>query len=165
MDILLEGGATVTSLWNSGMCRSRVRFHLGAGKYYRHWQIRSNDGVRFVDPATQWLLLRGCILRNRHREAERIYQGSAKRVCAWVDCQSVEIFPASQTLLTSQGWAQISFNPRLHPCWVNEQLHRIDGEAFDCIVSRDRYLYTPAPTMRHAGLSKGHERQREDMPT
>lgn len=92
---------------------NRVRFHLGAGKHFGHWQIRSGDRVEYVDPATASLVMRGCRLVNAPRVAKRIHAGAHKTPCAWIECERVESRPSQA--VTGEV---VRYNPRVAPNWT-----------------------------------------------
>jgi hypothetical protein len=116
----------------------RVRFHLGRGKHYRQWQIRHADGrVEYHDPDAVSLCMHGCRLRNQRGTARRIHGGDDKKVCAWVEADSVQV---GRHITVGPGWRQITFNPRVAPHWRDERGGDIDGWQFAAVVSRGRNL-------------------------
>jgi hypothetical protein len=95
------------------MKKIRVRFHLAAGKHYKHWQIRYPNGdIQYVNPSEQNMLLHGCQLKNRKGTAKRIHEGGEKVVCAWVECDWI------QNVFMSDRGTPISYNPRVTPNWM-----------------------------------------------
>ena len=41
----------------------KVRFHLGRGEHFMHWQVKSDEGVvSYVDPQDNQLAMLGCKL-------------------------------------------------------------------------------------------------------
>lgn len=52
-----------------------IRFHLASGKHFRHWQVKGVGQVRYYDPASVSLLMRGCRLHNRRASADKINRG------------------------------------------------------------------------------------------
>lgn len=105
----------------------RVRFHLGAGKHYMHWQVRSSNGeVRFYDPETTRLQLWGCVLNRQPSAAKRIYLGvSHKTVCAWISCSdftaySIDDKTPPATIHLGNRLA-LRFNPHYNERWLLKQ--------------------------------------------
>ena len=93
--------------------RVRVRFHLGAGEHFKHWKITYPNGdYQFINPEKQNMIFHDCKLRVQKKTAERIYAGGEKVVCAWIECDWVQMLD-----LTSTG-QPLSFNPRVTPHWV-----------------------------------------------
>ena len=98
-----------------------VRFHLAEGKHKNHWQIKRGKEVTYLDPAQVSLLMKGCVLKNRPTLARRIFEGDNKDVCAWVQCEDVQVLPVLKNL---EG-LRIEYNPRVAPYW------RIEGSPGD----------------------------------
>lgn len=95
------------------MKKTRVRFHLGAGKHFMHWQIRYPNGdIQYVDPSEHNMLLHGCQLKNRKGTAKRIHEGGEKVVCAWVECDWI------QMVFWSSKGTPLTYNPRVRPNWM-----------------------------------------------
>lgn len=92
--------------------KTKVRFHLGAGQYFMHWQITYPNGdIQYVDPNKQNMVFHGCQLRNRPKTAQRIHDGGEKVVCAWIECDWIQMLH-----WTSKG-EPVSYNPRISPHW------------------------------------------------
>lgn len=125
-----------------GMSMIRVRFHLGRGKHYQHWQIRHPDGrVEYADPGKVCLYLGGCRLRNHRSTAKRIHAGADKKVCAWVDARYASILPihAGESAARLPG-ESLAFNPRVAPHWTDSEGRDIDGMEYDSIATIGRSL-------------------------
>lgn len=121
----------------------RVRFHLGKGEHYRHWQVRHPDGTKtYHDPETTTLVMHGCYLRNSRRIADRIHAGANKSVCAWVLCRTVqaEAVPPSDSPVEFDPM-RVQFNPRVLPHWHDRHGTDLDGTEFRAIVSWNRDLF------------------------
>lgn len=124
----------------------RVRFHLGAGKHYMHWQVRSSNGeVRFYDPETTRLRLWSCLLKRQPKAARLIYlQQSRKTVCAWIFCSDFRAYRVDdKTPPTTVDLGQrpaLRFNPRDNPCWLMRQStsdcwHTVDDDSYFSHIS------------------------------
>ena len=93
----------------------KVRFHLGKGDHYMHWQIKYPNGDKaYYNPNTTYLVLDGCQLHNYEKAAEKIHNGADKTVCAWICCDEVRT-----KFITDKG-IPVSYNPRVHPNWMCE---------------------------------------------
>ena len=118
----------------------KVRFHLATGKNFMKWQIRElvkgeKDIVAFHDPNKVSLRLKNCKLHNQSNTANKIYEGANKTVCAWIECDSVEIEQAT----TSEN-TRVSYNPRVSPHWIiNEK--NVDNIEVNEIISSNKSLY------------------------
>ena len=120
---------------------NRVRFHLGAGPHYMQWQISTLDGdKRYVSPTYHQIVMKGCRLRSRRKAAEQIHQGANKSVCAWVECQEIEICPAAPSAGDS---SQIHYNPRVAPHWVDDN-QDADGRTYPLLHTNGRGIFRPA---------------------
>jgi hypothetical protein len=97
----------------------KVRFHLGRGQHFRHWQVCSRHGVEYFDPDLVRLTLLDCRLVNQRRLAERIWLGAPKGVCAWVQCRQFLVVPEDTYVGTEWVEREIQFNPRLRPYWCD----------------------------------------------
>lgn len=67
----------------------KVRFHLGRGEHYRHWQIRGGVGqVWHYDPGVYNLFLSGCTLISQQGAAQKVLKSGKKDVCGWILCET-----------------------------------------------------------------------------
>ena len=123
----------------------QVRFHLGAGEHYAHWQIknRETDDVVYYDPSKVQLILYECELRNNVKTANKICNGeSNKTVCAWVRCKTYAV-NTGEPLSVRLG-SFLNYNPRHRPFWTGEKHGTdisIDGETLEDIVSSGKSLF------------------------
>lgn len=121
----------------------KVRFHLGAGRFYNHWQIKFSKGfaesVRYVDPNSPFMqiVMTNCLLKNRKPTAESIFNGSNKTVCAWIQCESAKAECQPKVKLIEE----IFYNPRIAPYWRNSNGDNIDGYNFDLLVTKNKSVY------------------------
>lgn len=114
----------------------KVRFHLGAGRHHMHWQVRGPSGVDYYDPDLRSLVLRGCVLKNRRKVAERVHRSKRRDVCGHVLCESVEAVAP----LPPAG-AIVHFDPKVAPHWTVEgEDGTQDGREFPVLVSSGRRL-------------------------
>jgi len=115
----------------------KVRFHLGRGQNYKKWQVASLDGAAvYFDPETTKLKLINCKLKNNKNVSRKIFEGQNKMVCAWVECEEIQINPNSNTIKN-----KISYNPKKAPYWCDESGADIDNQKFDMIFSEGNALY------------------------
>lgn len=111
----------------------KVRFHLGAGEHFQHWQVtnKATGEVAYYDPSVTRLQMSDATLRNQPGTARKIHQGANKSVCAWIDCKSVLVVPLGEALMRSCELAldtfviagtplpTVRFNPKVAPHWVD----------------------------------------------
>jgi hypothetical protein len=116
----------------------RVRFHLGRGENYMHWQVKDCLGnVYYLDPDKWYLTMEACKLKNVGTAAIKIYEGSNKTVCAWVECESVF---ATKRPPHDRFNTEVSFNPRTLPYWICEG-ENVDNEKYVTVRSAGRKLF------------------------
>lgn len=121
----------------------KVRFHLGRGKNFMKWQISSPSGkVEYYNPTETQLTLKGCVLKNSKKVAEKIFNGGEKVVCAWVLCEDIEINTLGNFIQADNKDQsnKVRYNPRVKPNWVYGGVV-VDGYKFDKLVSVDMGLY------------------------
>ena len=118
----------------------KVRFNLSAGQHFMQWQVKLYDRVRYYDPSSVTLVLHNCKLKNHAKTAQRIHAGENKSVCAWIECDHVEILDPIE-----QSTFPICYNPKKKPYWtdVSGRLN-LDNLEFIKIVSTGRQLFMPA---------------------
>ena len=93
--------------------RIKLRFNLGKGKNYMHWQITYPNGVKeYLHPDDTNMVLYGCELKNNKKTAQKIYSGEHKTVCAWILCDNIEMIDS-----TKEG-ETIRYNPKIIPNWT-----------------------------------------------
>ena len=109
----------------------KIRFNLGKGENFQKWRITDNTNNEsfYLAPENFCLTLVKCTLRNQKGAAERIYEGSNKTVCAWIDCE--DILASSPTEVEGE---LISYNPRKAPYWTQEDKN-VDGKKFDKLLT------------------------------
>jgi len=121
----------------------KVRFHLAKGVNFMKWQVTSPSGnIEYFDPIDTQLTLKGCVLKNSKKVAEKIFKGGEKVVCAWVLCEEIVIDclgPFVQADNKDQS-NRVRYNPRVTPNWVFDGVV-VDGYKFEQLVSVDRGLY------------------------
>jgi len=73
-----------------------VRFHLGRGENYLHWQVKAMCGRKilqefYYNPAQYQLEMIGCKLVNKVNKAKKVHAAGKKDVSGWVKCDEVMI--------------------------------------------------------------------------
>lgn len=120
----------------------QVRFHLAAGENFMKWQVRNGDEVKYYDPETTTLSMYFCDLINHRRAAEKIFSGANKDVCAWLNCDRVDVYtPPLEMDYFRRIHTPISYNPRKAPYWVNSLNDNIDGDRYFNIITDGRKLF------------------------
>lgn len=100
----------------------KVRFHLGAGKHFKHWQIRSECGVSYYWPIEVQLFLFGCVLKSNKKKAYKVYAEQVRDVCGWVEAETirVEAMTFAYEPIPVEGLPRISYDPKVTPYWKVE---------------------------------------------
>jgi hypothetical protein len=117
----------------------KVRFHLANGENYRKWQVKVGSEVNYYDPESTRIVMKECKLRNSKKIAIQINQGTNKTVCAWIECQDLEI----QTVKEELSSSAITYNPRVQPNWV-ENGKDVDNERYQVLYTNGRGVYRPS---------------------
>lgn len=128
----------------------KVRFHLGRGKNFMKWQVTSNlntgDGtgakhvVSYVNPQENQLAMLGCKLSLQPTAAQKIHDGANKTVCAWIECESVQVLEVNRLKPNEQDY-RIKFNPRQSPNWTDGYNNIISGNEYEILFTNDRTLW------------------------
>lgn len=128
----------------------KVRFHLGRGKNFMKWQVTSNlntgDGtgakhvVSYVNPQENQLAMLGCKLSLQPTAAQKIHDGANKTVCAWIECESVQVLEVNRLKPNEQDY-RIKFNPRQSPNWTDGYNNVVSGNEYEILFTNDRTLW------------------------
>lgn len=127
--------------------RYRVRFHLGKGPHFGHWQVTKFccDGrktVEYYDPKTTRMWLFGARLCNQQATARKIHAGAHKKVCAWIQARHVAISEQSSfDNFQPHRFQAIRFNPKIQPNWIDGQGSNLDGKRFDRLFTLHTGVY------------------------
>lgn len=125
------------------MRRYKVRFHLAQGEHFMHWQVNDTlkETIQYYNPNDVQLVMLDCKLVNRKATALRINQGANKQVCAWVECDRLEVLKADWLLPESKG-NPLHFNPRVAPHWYSFTTSQdFDGFGFHALFTIDKQIH------------------------
>jgi len=133
----------------------KVRVHLGRGKNFMKWQVTSNlntgDGtgakhvVSYVNPQENQLAMLGCKLSLQPTAAQKIHDGANKTVCAWIECESVQVLEVNRLKPNEQDY-RIKFNPRQNPEWTDGYNNVVSGNEYEILFTNDRTLWVVGET-------------------
>lgn len=126
--------------------RFQVRFHLGRGANYMCWQVKDNrnKGIEYYAPSTCSLELTNCTLRNSPSTAMRIYNGNAKTVCAWIECDMVDVNYKKDPSFTRppiKNMDKYKYNPKKHMHWFTKRNNNADDKNLKKMHTNNRSLY------------------------
>jgi len=126
----------------------KVRFHLGAGKYHRYWQVITPDGDRnYYDPQEVNLVMRNARLHNNCKVARQIHGGRNKTVCAWIKCDDLEVITIMSYLFDKSPIEEVtkkeklSYNPRKSPHWL-ENGKNVDFKRYKLLFTDTDAVFT-----------------------
>jgi hypothetical protein len=102
-----------------------VRFHLGGGKHYMHWQLKIKKGsetveVCYFDPAEYQLEMKGCRLVNQPNKAKKVHEAGVHDVSGWVRCEEMMLRKEYHPILPVDNLEKLFYNPIRDPYWRRE---------------------------------------------
>ena len=102
-----------------------VRFHLGKGDHYLHWQVKVKQGsktidVYYYDPKEYQLEMRGCRLINKVNKAKKVHEAGVKDVAGWVRCDEVMLRKEHFSVLPVDNLERVFYNPIKDIHWRRE---------------------------------------------
>jgi len=103
----------------------KVRFHLGRGPHYKHWQItdlKDKDvQIEYFDPYRYQLFMTDCELVCNEKTANRVYARGVKDVCGWIRCGRLYVSDYSLPPGTNvDSLVRVKFNPLVKTHWELE---------------------------------------------
>lgn len=126
----------------------RVRFNLGRGEYFKTWKVEQKsptgkwEKVEYYNTQAFSILLKGCKLHNGKDTAEKIFNGSNKSVCAWIECISFQAAPSTGDVPRSP---QIKYDPKVAPYWRDLDGNNIDNLEIASLVTQGNQVYILKP--------------------
>lgn len=120
----------------------RIRFHLGVGEHFKHWQIKDmkTKDVLFINPHEFSLLINGAELVNYRWVAENIFSGQThKTVCSWIACDGYTIVDKPECNLLDED--ELRYNPRVNPYWTNTIDENLDGNSYSLLITNGNKVY------------------------
>jgi len=117
-----------------------IRFHLGAGKYYKFWQIRFGQVPVYHDPAKDGLVMYNCTLKNEKGTAQRVFATQKRDVCGYIRCTDYTSVPYDS--FNIEGCEELLYDPKIAPYWrsSNDTDNR-DGLVFPTLVTVGRRVF------------------------
>jgi hypothetical protein len=124
---------------------AEVRFHLGKGENFRHWQIKVMQGRKKVDeyyynPGHYQLVMIGCKLVNNLKKAKKVHKAGKKDVSGWVKCEEVQI----NNEIGIDNLEKLYYNPIRDPQWRRESdcgEFAWDDSQYATLITQDRQVY------------------------
>jgi hypothetical protein len=118
-----------------------VRFHLGAGEFYKHWQVKSKDEVIYYNPKDFRLIMSVCTLKNYRNKAEKVFSTQKRDVCGFVRCVMYYVFPYSDYSVHNYG-DELLYDPKVAPFWRKENSEEsYDNLQYDRMITFGRRIF------------------------
>lgn len=122
-----------------------VRFHLGRGPNYLHWQVKAMCGRKklqefYYDPAQYQLEMLGCKLVNKVNKAKKVHNAGVKDVSGWVECDEVII----NNEIDVDNLEKLYYNPIKDIRWRRESdcgEFAWDDYKFDTLITNGKKVY------------------------
>ena len=108
-----------------------------------HWQINDSlqETIQYYAPNEVQLVMLDCKLVNRKATALRINQGADKQVCAWVECDKLNVLKTNWTLSESIV-LPIYYNPRKSVHWNGGDFFpNMDGMGFNSLLTIGKQIH------------------------
>ena len=126
----------------------QVRFHLGAGQHYKHWQVKHYDGptllaTSYWNPDHYQILMAECQLANRPKKAEQVFNSQRRDVCGWIKCYSLVINKIDLCgVVDVDKMPMVVYDPKVQKHWHFEnQISDIDCKVFDRLITYGKRVY------------------------
>lgn len=117
----------------------KIRFNLGRGENFKKWKIVTpNKNVLYVNPNEVILCLEEATLKNIPSISTNIFNGANKRICAWIECEKMNIF--STMYLNDLQLSEVSYNPRICPNWLKNG-ENVDSNSFAKLITFKNKVY------------------------
>ena len=126
-----------------------VRFHLGGGANYMHWQLKIKQGsktveVSYYDPAEYQLEMRGCRLVNQPNKAKKVHAAGVHDVSGWVRCEELTLRQKFYPILPIDNLEKLYYNPIRDPFWRRESDNNEfiwDNSEYDTLITHGKQVY------------------------
>jgi hypothetical protein len=126
----------------------KVRFHLGAGQHFKHWQVSIMRGGKLSDtvyfnPDEYQLILFDCKLINRPSTAKSVFESQKRDVCGWIRCENLDVIDLFDgESMDIGGLPRLEFDPKLIPYWHHtNSSDSLDNYKFDRIITSGKKVY------------------------
>lgn len=122
-----------------------VRFHLGRGKNYLHWQVNLMQGRRRIDqsyynPNNCQIEMVGCKLVNKVNKAKKVHEAGVKDVAGWVQCEDVII----NNEIEIDNLEKLYYNPIRDIHWRRESddgEYDWDNSEYSTLITEGKQVY------------------------
>jgi len=123
-----------------------VRFHLLAGKHFKHWQIKTltkgkrEYEVSYYDPFQHQIIMFDCELHNEPKKARKVLETQSRDVCGRVRCREFSIISADNA--RTHDMRMVVYDPKVLAYWHYEnEIDNIDGTKFEELFAVGKRVY------------------------
>ena len=129
--------------------RYEVRFHLGRGAHFKHWQVKTYIGSRkvattFYDPDIFSLQMFDCSLYNNRRVAQKVKNSGSKDVCGWIKCKRVDVLKGDFMWEDYRSLERLYYNPINDIHWRrdgDDGTFNWDNSEYDSLITWNKNVY------------------------
>ena len=122
-----------------------VRFHLGRGENYMHWQVKAMCGRKklqefYYNPSQYQLEMLGCKLVNKVNKAKKVHAAGKKDVAGWVQCEDLMI----NNEIGIDNLERLYYNPIRDIHWRRESdcgEFAWDDSQYATLITQDKQVY------------------------
>ena len=122
-----------------------VRFHLGRGPNYLHWQVKAMCGRKklqefYYDPFYYQIEMVGCKLVNKVNKARKVHEAGVKDVAGWVQCNDVII----NNEIEIDNLEKLYYNPIRDVHWRRESddgEYAWDDSEYATLITNNKQVY------------------------
>ena len=122
-----------------------VRFHLGRGENYMHWQVKAMCGRKklqefYYDPFYYQIEMVGCKLVNKLNKAKKVHEAGVKDVAGWVECDDVII----NNEIEIDNLEKLYYNPIRDIHWRRESdsgEFAWDDSKYSTLITNNKQVY------------------------
>lgn len=120
----------------------KVRFHLGRGDHFMKWQVKHPDGtVEYHRPEQRQLAMFNAKLKVQLGTSTKIHEGACKTVCAWIECEELQVLGQPNIVKPCENDFYVRFNPRHNPNWTDKLGNIMNDSLFELLVTDDRSVF------------------------
>ena len=114
----------------------KLRFNLGRVNYMKWKVTHPNGDVEYLCPIENQFKLTNCKLKIRVNASNKIYDGSNKFPCSWIECETMEKISSIEPYNTTP----LYYNPRKNPNWLDGE-KIVNNQLYDTIVTENRNVF------------------------
>ena len=122
-----------------------IRFHLGKGPNYGHWQVKAMCGRKrlqefYYDPFYYQIEMVDCKLVNKVNKAKKVNAAGVKDVAGWVECKDILI----NNEIGVDNLEKLHYNPIRDVHWRRESdsgEFAWDDSEYSTLITNNKQVY------------------------